>query len=49
MAIAEGKANAEIAASLSMTVATVKANMSGILGRLGLSNRTLLAHDAGLA
>jgi DNA-binding NarL/FixJ family response regulator len=43
---------AEIAASLVMSVATVKAHVTHILTKIGLSNRTqiaILAHDAGLA
>jgi DNA-binding NarL/FixJ family response regulator len=52
LAVAQGKANAEIAAELFMSVATVKAHISHILTKLELGNRTqvaLLAHDAGLA
>jgi len=51
-AIAEGQTNAEIAGSLFMSVPTVKAHVTHILTKTGLSNRTqiaLLAHDAGLA
>jgi DNA-binding NarL/FixJ family response regulator len=51
LAVAQGTTNAEIAASLIMSVATVKAHISRILEKLGLGNRTqiaLLAHDAGL-
>jgi DNA-binding NarL/FixJ family response regulator len=51
-AIAEGRANAEIAAALLMSVPTVKAHVTHILTKAGLANRTqiaLLAHDAGLA
>jgi DNA-binding NarL/FixJ family response regulator len=51
-AIAEGLTNAEIAASLLMSVPTVKAHVTHILTKAGLANRTqiaLLAHDAGLA
>ncbi|QXJ19829.1 response regulator transcription factor [Actinomadura graeca] len=51
-AVARGGSNAEIAAELFMTVATVKAHVSNVLDKLGLDNRTqiaLLAHDAGLA
>jgi DNA-binding NarL/FixJ family response regulator len=51
LAIAGGESNAEIAASLRMSVATVKAHVSHILTKLALSNRTqiaLLAHDADL-
>lgn len=50
--IAEGAANAEIAARLHMSVATVKAHITRILTTLDLTNRVqiaLLAHDAGLA
>jgi DNA-binding NarL/FixJ family response regulator len=49
--VARGLSNAEIAAALFMSVATVKAHISTILSKLGLDNRTqiaLLAHDAGL-
>jgi DNA-binding NarL/FixJ family response regulator len=52
LALARGEANAEIAADLEMSVATVKAHVSKILEKLELTNRTqaaLLAHDAGLA
>jgi DNA-binding NarL/FixJ family response regulator len=51
-AIADGQTNAEIAASLLMSVPTVKAHVTHILTKAGLANRTqiaLLAHDAGLA
>jgi DNA-binding NarL/FixJ family response regulator len=51
-AVAKGQTNAEIAAELYMSVATVKAHISRILTKLSLGNRTqiaLLAHDAGLA
>jgi DNA-binding NarL/FixJ family response regulator len=51
LAVAQGHANADIAADLAMSVATVKAHVSHILEKLGLANRTqiaLLAHDAGL-
>jgi DNA-binding NarL/FixJ family response regulator len=51
-AIAEGQTNAEVAASLLMSVPTVKAHVTHILTKAGLANRTqiaLLAHDAGLA
>jgi DNA-binding NarL/FixJ family response regulator len=51
-AIAEGQTNADIAGSLFMSVPTVKAHVTHILTKTGLSNRTqiaLLAHDAGLA
>jgi DNA-binding NarL/FixJ family response regulator len=52
LAVAEGKSNAEIAAALFMSVATVKAHVSRLLVKLELNNRVqiaLLAHDAGLA
>ncbi|MFD0690281.1 response regulator [Actinomadura fibrosa] len=51
VAVARGRSNAEIAAELRMTVATVKAHVSHVLDKLDLDNRTqiaLLAHDAGL-
>ena len=52
VAIGEGKSNAEIAAELYMSVATVKAHVSRLLQKLDLDNRVqiaLLAHDAGVA
>jgi DNA-binding NarL/FixJ family response regulator len=51
LAIARGRSNADIAAELFMSVATVKAHVSSVLTKLDLDNRTqiaLLAHDAGL-
>jgi DNA-binding NarL/FixJ family response regulator len=51
LAVAQGHGNAEIAATLGMSVATVKAHISSILAKLNLNNRTqlaLLAHDANL-
>jgi DNA-binding NarL/FixJ family response regulator len=51
LGIARGQTNAEIAGLLYMSVATVKAHITHILTKLGLSNRTqiaLLAHDADL-
>ena len=51
IAIGQGKSNAEIAAELYMSVATVKAHVSRLLTKLELTNRVqiaLLAHDAGL-
>lgn len=50
-ALGQGRSNAEIAAELHVSVATVKAHVSRVLEVLGLANRTqvaLLAHDAGL-
>jgi DNA-binding NarL/FixJ family response regulator len=52
IAIGQGKSNADIAAELYMSVATVKAHVSRLLTKLELGNRVqiaLLAHDAGLA
>jgi DNA-binding NarL/FixJ family response regulator len=49
LAIGEGKPNADIARELFMSVATVKAYVSRILGNLDLNNRVqvaLLVHDA---
>ncbi|MFB9682819.1 response regulator transcription factor [Amycolatopsis plumensis] len=49
-AIGEGKTNAEIAKELYMSLPTVKAHVTRLLGKLGLNNRVqiaLLAHDAG--
>ncbi|HET9379573.1 MAG TPA: response regulator transcription factor [Streptomyces sp.] len=51
VAVGRGLANAEIAAELFMSVATVKSHVSRVLAALGLNNRVqiaLLAHDAGL-
>jgi DNA-binding NarL/FixJ family response regulator len=51
-AIGNGQSNAEIAASLLMSVPTVKAHVTHVLTKADLANRTqiaLLAHDAGLA
>ena len=51
LGIARGKTNAEIAARLFMSVATVKSHITHILTKLALTNRTqiaLLAHDADL-
>jgi DNA-binding NarL/FixJ family response regulator len=52
VAIGQGKSNAEIAAELYMSVATVKAHVSRLLQKLELDNRVqiaLIAHDAGVA
>lgn len=51
VAVGHGRTNAEIAAELHLSVATVKAHITRILTKLELGNRTqiaLLAHDAGL-
>jgi DNA-binding NarL/FixJ family response regulator len=51
VAVGRGASNAEIAAELFMSVATVKTHVSRILARLGLNNRVqiaLLTYDAGL-
>jgi len=50
-ALGEGLSNAQIAARLYLSEATVKGYVSRMLDKLGLDNRTqigLLAHDAGL-
>lgn len=52
VAVARGLSNAEAGRQLGMREATVKAHVSRILGKLGLSNRVqaaILAHDAGWA
>ncbi len=52
LALGQGRSNAEIAAELFMSVATVKAHVSRVLTKLDLNNRVqvaLLVHDAGLA
>lgn len=49
-AVARGAANAEISRELYLGVPTVKAHVSSILAKLGLTNRVqiaLLVHDAG--
>ncbi|WJK42702.1 response regulator transcription factor [Solwaraspora sp. WMMA2056] len=51
VAVGQGRSNAEIAAELFMSVATVKAYVSRLLARLELNNRVqvaLLVHDADL-
>jgi DNA-binding NarL/FixJ family response regulator len=51
IAVAQGRSNAEIAADMYLSVATVKAHVSSVLTKLNLENRTqiaLLARDAGL-
>jgi DNA-binding NarL/FixJ family response regulator len=49
--LGEGLSNAQIAARLYLSEATVKGYVSRMLDKLGLDNRTqagLLAHDAGI-
>ena len=51
VAVGEGKVNAQIAEELFMSVATVKAHVSRLLGKLEADNRVQIAirvHDAGL-
>ncbi|WP_216215832.1 response regulator [Amycolatopsis aidingensis] len=51
VAVGHGKSNAEIGATLYLSVPTVKTHVSNILTKLGLNNRVqiaLLAHDADL-
>jgi DNA-binding NarL/FixJ family response regulator len=51
VAVGRGRSNAEIAAELFMSVATVKTHVSRILSKLTLNNRVqiaLLTYDAGL-
>ncbi|WP_017613316.1 response regulator [Nocardiopsis salina] len=52
VSVAEGSSNAEAGRALGMREATVKAHVSRILSKLGMSNRVqaaILAHDAGWA
>ncbi|RKS07982.1 LuxR family two component transcriptional regulator [Nocardiopsis sp. Huas11] len=52
VAVAQGRSNAEAGRALGMREATVKAHVSRILAKLGMSNRVqaaILAHDAGWA
>lgn len=52
VAVAEGRSNAEAGRALGMRETTVKAHVSRILSKLGMSNRVqvaILAHDAGWA
>jgi DNA-binding NarL/FixJ family response regulator len=49
LAVGEGKSNADISRELFMRVPAVKADVSGILDKLGFNSRVhiaLLAHDA---
>jgi DNA-binding NarL/FixJ family response regulator len=51
VAVGRGRSNAEIAAELHMSVATVKAYVSRLLSKLGADNRVqvaILVHDAAL-
>ncbi|TWG06672.1 regulatory LuxR family protein [Streptomyces brevispora] len=51
IAVGHGRSNAEIAAALHLSVATVKTQVSRILARFDFNNRVqiaLLVHDAGL-
>lgn len=51
VAVGQGRSNAEIAATLYLSVATVKTQVSRILAKFGYNNRVqiaLLVHDAGL-
>ncbi|NED13428.1 response regulator transcription factor [Streptomyces sp. SID9124] len=51
VAVGQGRSNAEIAATLYLSVATVKTQVSRVLAKFGFNNRVqiaLLVHDAGL-
>ncbi len=51
IAVGQGRTNAEIAAELHVSVATVKSHITRVLTKLDVGNRTqiaLLVHDAGL-
>ncbi|MGY2003778.1 response regulator transcription factor [Blastococcus sp. SYSU DS1024] len=51
LAVGRGLSNADIAAELYMSVATVKAHVSRLLTKLKVANRVqvaLVVHDAGL-
>jgi DNA-binding NarL/FixJ family response regulator len=51
VAVGQGRTNAEIAAALHVSVATVKSHITRVLTKLEAGNRTqiaLLIHDAGL-
>lgn len=50
VAVGQGKTNADIAAELYVSIATVKAHLTRVLTKLGVGNRTqiaLMMHDAG--
>jgi DNA-binding NarL/FixJ family response regulator len=50
--VAQGRSNADIAARLHMSEATVKAHVSRVLVKLSVANRVqvaIMARDAGLA
>ena len=52
LAVGRGLSNAEIAATLYMSIATVKGHVSHVFDKLGVDNRVQVAlrvHDAGLA
>ena len=52
LAVGRGLSNAEIAAELYLSVPTVKAHVSRLFDKLGVTNRVQIAlcvHDAGLA
>jgi DNA-binding NarL/FixJ family response regulator len=51
LAVASGQSNAEIAANLFMSIATVKSHVGRLFGKLGVENRVQVAicvHEAGL-
>ncbi|WP_229810871.1 response regulator transcription factor [Streptosporangium pseudovulgare] len=51
VAVGQGRSNAEIGATLFLSVPTVKTHVSSVLAKLGLNNRVqiaLLVHEAGL-
>ena len=52
LAVGRGLSNAEIASELYLSVPTVKAHVSRLFDKLGVTNRVQIAlcvHDAGLA